>query len=85
MTITRSVARDRVLLAELENLCLRLEEAKAELRQAFAADDVRGALAAATRCESIGFLLGQTRRDFERRTSNPASRSSDALHERRHP
>ena len=66
MTVTRSVARDRVLLAELENLCLRLEEAKAELRQAFAADDVRGALAGATRCESIGFLLGELRRGYER-------------------
>jgi len=66
VTITRSVARDRVLLAELENLCLRLEEAKAELRQAFAADDVRGALAAATRCESVGFLMGELRRNHER-------------------
>jgi hypothetical protein len=56
------------LLAELETRCRQLEEAKAELRQALAADYTEGAIRAARRLQSIGFLLGNAAREYELET-----------------
>jgi hypothetical protein len=81
----RERSRAHQLTAELQDLSIRVDEAQVELQVGVASSDLFMQIAAFRRIHALAFLGCEDINRHQRKTPKPASRSRDALHERRHP